>query len=127
MLLYVLFADVRVPDELPIFRTIPQRTIVLSADDSIGVLACSIQKYNDTRELVIMQQPGGGVVVTGLIFFPPEPFGYSRIPLTNLQINLTDLDNPSAFTSETYVCSLDGTGIGHSTTFVREGIIYVCM
>ena len=118
----VLLADVTVPDDLPTFRTIPQRTIVLSEDDSIGVLACSIQRYNDTTELVIRQQPGGGSVVTGFFFFPPSIFGYSHIPQANLLINLTDFENPSDFVSETYVCSLDGTGMEHSATFIRQGI-----
>lgn len=117
----LLFADVSIPDDLPTFRTIPQKTIVLSEEDSIGVLACSIQRNNDNRALVVRQEPGG-IIITGFSFFPPELFGYAYFPQTNLQINVTDLDNPTAFTNQTYVCSLDGTGIGHSTTFIREGM-----
>ena len=116
-----LLADVTVPDDLPTFRTIPQEKIVLSPEDSIGVLACSIQRYNDTTELVI-RQPGGGVIVTGFFFFPPKVFGYSYIPQANLLINLTDFEKPSDFVSETYVCSLLGAGIEHRTKFVREGM-----
>ena len=107
---------------MPTFRTIPQRTIVLSPEDSIGVLACSIQRYNNNTELVITQQPGGDIIVNGFSPFLPSIFGYSHIPETNLLINLTDFEKPSDFVSETYACSLIGTGMEHRTTFVHEGM-----
>ena len=121
VLCILLVVDVSIPDDLPTFRTIPKKTIVLSEENSVGVLACSIQRNNDNRALVVRQE-SGGLVITGFSFFRPELFGYAYVPQTNLQINLTDLDNPTAFTTQTYVCSLDGTEIGHSTTFIREGM-----
>ena len=114
-----LLADVSIPEDLPVFRTIPQPTIILTEENSVGALACSIQRNDNNSDLVVKRD--GSIVISGLTSFGLPFFGYTYIQQTNLQINLADLDDPSAFTSETYVCSLDGAATGHSTTFIREG------
>ncbi len=85
-----------------------------------GSVHCS--RLSCSTELVITQQPGGDIIVNGFSPFLPSIFGYSHIPETNLLINLTDFEKPSDFVSETYACSLIGTGMEHRTTFVREGM-----
>lgn len=114
----LLLADVSIPEDLPTFRTIPQTTIVLTEENSVGALACSIQRNDDNRALVVKRD--GMIVISGLTSFG-LPFGYNYIRQTNLQIDLANLDNPADYTSETYVCSLDGEETGHSTTFIRQG------
>ena len=114
-------ADVSIPEDLPTFRTIPQETVVLTEENSVGALACSIQRNDNNTDLVVKQNGNLVISARGLFALGLPLFGYTYIPQANLQIDLADLDNPSDFTSETYVCSLDGEETGHSTTFIREG------